>query len=116
MKNKFLLLGLLVAMFALAIPAFADPNPGGSVVAYGLENLSVSTVPTIGVVDIVPTVAVVASLVLVPILFSFPAVRRRVLSIPWAASFWKTLDATRLKVRRNFDKLTVSPVLKRQVA
>lgn len=115
MKSKIFLLGLLVAMFALAVPAFADPNPGGEVVAYGLESSFVSTVPTFGVVAIMATVAVVATIAIVSVLF-VPIVRRRVLSIPWAASFWKNLDATRLKVRRNFDKLTVSPVLKSRSA
>ena len=29
MKNKFFLLGLIVALFAVSTPAFADPDPGG---------------------------------------------------------------------------------------
>lgn len=113
MKSKFFILGILIALFAVNVPLIADP--GGNGVAYGLESSFTASIPTVFTADIVPTVAVVASLALVPILF-VPAVRRRVFSIPWRTSSANFFETTRLKVRRQFDKLTKSPVLKHQSA
>ncbi len=121
MKGKIFMLGLLLVSFAISSPAYAATDPCGGVT---IANASVmlSTVPVLSTasdvfaIEAAPIIGLLAALAVVTILF-VPAVRRRVLSIPWrGTSFATKLKNMRLKVRLNFDKLTKSPFLKHQFA
>lgn len=112
MKKRFLLLGILAAMFALTLPLYADP--GGSVtatVSSPFTDTAVQSVPL--AVEPVAVVSVIGFLAVVSILAGF-ALRRRATAIPWRSPAVNYLKNLSDNVRRNFAKLTKSPLLKHQ--
>lgn len=113
MKNNFFLLGMLIAVFAVtSLPLYADP--GGNVtstVSSSFTDTAVQSVPL--AVEPVAVISVIGFLAVVSILAGF-VLRRRATAIPWRSSAVNYLKNLSDNVRRNFAKLTKSPLLKHQ--
>ena len=72
MKNKFFILGLLVALFAVSSPVYADPDPGGTVLTTQAVDTStaifIAQADQIAVKEAVKTVAGMAAAVVLSLL------------------------------------------------
>ena len=111
MKNKFFLLGLLALMFAVAVPAMADPHPGGVAVQTAVLSDAVIVSDQLAVKEVIQTVAGFAVAVLLTLLMAVafsPFMTRRTAD-----------DGPTLKYEPPIVALTKrakSPLLKRQAS